>query len=171
MRLSGFPRVIAALARGALRSIAGAVRFGLARLGLTNWIRREFAPLTGTEAGLLGRLAQKYLSAGAQQQAMPGGMAINPADVPRVTEAGMPPGSTGAIQYDTRVHWRDPVSGREDWSTVFIDTGAFLTLDQLFQRMQQKFLEIFPSSPDEAPGGEAISPAIMGYAIVGIVQS
>lgn len=170
MALSDFPRVIAALARGALRSIAGQLRRGLGGLGLINWIRRTFAPLTTTEASLLRQATDDYLSAGIQQNALPPGASLNPANVPSVTAGGMPSGSTGSVQFDVRIHWEDQVTGRDHWATVFVDSGSLLTNQDLLNQIDQAFSDMTGRYIYEKGGGTPPAPSLVGFSVYGVVQ-
>lgn len=171
MAITDFPRVLAALAGGALRRIASAIRRGLAGLKIINWIRRKFAPLTSTEAGILRQTATKYLAAGIQQNALPPGTALNPADVPSVSPGGMPQGATGSVQFDTRVNWRDQSSGREYWATIFIDAQDLLTNFDLLNAVDRSLGSLLGVSPPAGQGGEPISPSIIGFSVSGVVQA
>lgn len=129
--LSGFPRVIAALARGALRSIIGAIRRGLAGIPLVNWIRGKFAPLTATEAGVLRGISVEAISAGVQQTAVAPYGVVNPADVPQLPPEAAPTVQPGTIEYDVRVPLSDPATGRIHWTTVYVQSGDWLTYEQI----------------------------------------
>ena len=171
MSLTQFPRVIAALARGALRSIAGMIRRGLERLGLINAVRRTFAPLTSTEASTLIKTTRDYLAAGVQQNALPPGASLNPANVPSVTKAGLGPLATGSVQFDARVNWRDQSSGKEYWASVLIDAGGLLTNFDLLNRIDKAFHDLLGVSPPSGAGGEPVSPSIIGWSVYGVAQA
>lgn len=131
MALTSFPRVIAALAAGALRSIAGAIRRGLGGLGLFNWIRQKFAPLTSTETSQLYQLSAQYVSAGAQQSGLGPAGRVNPGNVPHLLPGAGPNFQPGSIVYDIRVNTIDPATGRGHWVTVYVESSAWLTNDQI----------------------------------------
>lgn len=171
MSITQFPRVIAALARGALRSIAGMIRRGLERLGLVNAIRRTFGPLNSTEASSLIRLTRDYLAAGMQQNALPPGASLNPANVPSVTMEGLGPQATGSVQFDTRINWHDPTTGRNKWLPVLIDSLGLLTNLDLAAKIDQAFSDHKnrPGTPESDQPSPSAS--IIGYSVYGVAQA
>lgn len=161
--LSGFPRVVGALARGALRSISGAIRRGLAGLPLINWIRRKFAPLTPTEAGILRGVSAQSIAAGAQQQAVAPTGIVNPADVPQLPPEANPSVQPGTVEYDVRVPLVDPATGRVHWATVYVQSSDYLTWDEIAAKASAAS-EVAVNESD--PRGSWVAP--IGYGPGGI---
>ncbi len=124
-------RVLAAMAKGAIRSTAGAIRRGITGFPALTWIRRRWAPLTSPESSTIYKVAKGSISAGAQQQALGESGTVNPADVPQVPPAGAPPGMGGTVSYDVRVQLIDPATGRQHWATVYVQSSGYLTFAQI----------------------------------------
>lgn len=113
-------RVAAALAAGALRSIAAAIYRGLSGLGLFNWIRRKWGPLNSTEASQLYNLGKKAVAAGVQQTALGQSGVLPNSLIPSAPDAfALWPANT-KFAYDVRLGWIDPSTQEQRWLSVWI---------------------------------------------------
>ena len=125
-------RVAAALAAGALRSIAAAIGRGLAGLGLFNWIRRKWGPLTSTEASQLYQAGQQFVAAGQAQNALGFNDTLPPGMIPHAPGAFelLPPDTKFA--YDVRLGWIDPSTQEQRWMTVWVTSEQLETKGGIF---------------------------------------
>ncbi|HET6917661.1 MAG TPA: hypothetical protein VFH56_16360 [Acidimicrobiales bacterium] len=126
-------RVAQALASGALRSIAAAIRRGLSGLGLFNWIRRKWGPLTSPEASVLYQSGVNAVKAAQVQNTLGQAAPINPALVPQVPGAFQLYPESVQFIYDVRLGWLDPTTGEQRWYSVYVTEQQAMAAAGLFQ--------------------------------------
>lgn len=164
------PRVLAALASGALRSIVSAIKRGLSGLGLFNWIRKRFGPLTSGEGSQLYNLGNSYAQAGLQQSAIFPQAIINPANVPQATQYVASFGPNILVQYDVRIRFLDPATGREKWATSYVNSDIWLPYDQLQQEALASLQQRISDKDYERKLQTDIASVFQGLVVVGIIQ-
>jgi len=168
--LSGLPRVVAAIAKGALQAAANAFNRGIRGFGLFNWLRSKFAPLNSREGSALYRSSMDYVNAGTPPSGGPAAGLVNPASVPQFSPSGGYGQPPGAVIYDTRIQYRDEVTGRTGWSTVYFHQGQFLTWAD-FQALVQEWVQdrIGPTLPS-GTGGDNQALTLLGFRVFGIAS-
>ena len=126
-------RVISALARGALRSFAAALKRLGAGLKLFNAIRSRWGPLTSQEASTLYNLGQQYVSAGKLQSGLGPAGVVNPQNVPLNPSLQSLTGPGNIVQYHTVVQLFDPALSQTSYVTIFVNSPDWLTTQEIAQ--------------------------------------
>lgn len=163
--------VLAYIKAGALQAFQSAAELFKPGLALFNWVRSKMPGLTSTEASEIYQLGIASVNAGATQDTLPVGDALDPSQVPFDPELGLSIGPNDIVQYKVGARVFYPNLGRSQWLTVYVNSPDFLTEQDLWSEVGAAAEGLAGNYIDPAnPGGDN-SPSLIELKTKGVLRA